>query len=303
VLAQVALGGQSSVIRRMPLDPTLSGSLAAAAADGGWMGANDNTTQVASGAKATRPRFANATSLGSINANTATPSDHDDHDHCEAVEWAVVKALLVVKHGGSATVGYSWLVDAASEALASHKSNASTRGTSAHGAAMSALDRRARARAAVLSARGGPFGLEHVLCSASTAALAPAKVHEAAVRSPAVDERGDDDFDAASLPQATSCSEDIVAEEARGHRHEAPQSEGAKITRDAPTLVSASAGPRLPSLAPGVGRVKPSQAATSHRAMPIPPRIDKVTRQANTLRLILGAQVLRDRERADTSRP
>eukprot|EP00038_Savillea_parva_P026723 m.55853 g.55853 ORF g.55853 m.55853 type:complete len:637 (-) comp7637_c0_seq1:59-1969(-) len=126
-LSRMALGGQTSKIRRMVLDPAVVGSLAPS------HHAND-------------PWHIDYSSLGADAMN---------------LRWAIVHALLTIKFGGAKSMAYSWLSDAANMALLSRADVDDTTN------AVSALDQRARAHSSLLLSAAGPFGLENTLCATS----------------------------------------------------------------------------------------------------------------------------------------
>jgi len=225
VLARVALGGQSSKIRRMVFDRSRPGSLAHAGMEHGWGGAGP------SGA-------------GPMGEDGGTDKDGDE-DSRIAYRWASVKALLTVKAGGAMAMAYAWLPAAAAETLATRADAA------AAAAVVVSLDHRPESLASILSLGGGPFGFERTLCATAEEVAGSADVPSTAADSARA---------GVTVPSQASPS--------RSER---------KKTLLEPIVIKKRPTPQLK------------------------PRVDVVTRNANGLRLLLGAQVLKARE-ADTVR-
>eukprot|EP00035_Acanthoeca_spectabilis_P004760 m.106725 g.106725 ORF g.106725 m.106725 type:complete len:620 (-) comp12717_c1_seq1:95-1954(-) len=205
-LACVALAGRSSKIRKIIFDPSAVGSLATAGEEVDWTRSGDLGEDAAEGEKLRQETF----------------------------RWAVIRGLLAIKFGGTSSIAYSWLTDAAAESLAARPDVKET------GHVCVALERRARAHASLLCSGCGPFGLENTLCSTSAAVAASQVVKEDPIELPPV---------APPAPRVRSPSPRKPIE----------------IRKRSPTKLT--------------------------------PRVDVVTRNANGLRLLLGAQVLKEQER------
>ena len=314
MLAQVALGGHSSVVRRMSLDPTVPGSLADITTNGtGWLRVCQNTSHAISGTMdiGPRPREGSDVDEGaqqarmirdtSVNISTTvtadgisntTPSDSIiDHD----MEWAVVKALLIIKHGGAGLAGYGWLVDAANAALVSFVDKMPR--VSMSGAARGALDRRARDCAAAMLTSGGPFGIELALC-ATPSSVRSRQAQEFGDGSKVTHGLGEQSEGPALIGDVSIDAGHVSSEHGKDlsrlqvdmnddtDAHAANAEEASASTPHAPRQQSRATGPRQKSVIP-----------RHRKTVPSPPKIDAVTRNSNSLRLMLGAQMLRSREK------